>query len=91
MKHIQRTLAVVASAASLCAVTASPVLSGGHLYFTGEEGGVKVISAAKEFKLLATNHLGSQSMATPAVHNGAIFFRTRKGLIAVGEKAVAGK
>ena len=29
--------------------TASPVLSGGHVYFTGEEGVVKVINAAKEF------------------------------------------
>jgi outer membrane protein assembly factor BamB len=66
--------------------TASPVLSGGRLYFTGEEGAVKVINAAKEFKLLASNELGAQSMATPAVHDGMIVFRTRKGLIAVGEK-----
>jgi outer membrane protein assembly factor BamB len=66
--------------------TASPVLSGEHVYFTGEEGGVKVIRAAKGFKLVATNQLGAQSMATPAIHDGAIIFRTRKGLIAVGEK-----
>ena len=64
--------------------TASPVVSGGHVYFTGEEGGVKVINAAKEFKLAATNQLGAQSMATPAIHNGAIIFRTRKGLVSVG-------
>jgi len=67
--------------------TASPVHSGGRLYYTGEEGTVKVISAAKEFKLLATSELGAQSMATPAVHDGVIIFRTRKGLIAVGEKS----
>lgn len=66
--------------------TASPVQSGGHIYFTGEEGGVKVINATKEFKLVATNQLGAQAMSTPAVHDGAIIFRTRKGLIAVGEK-----
>jgi hypothetical protein len=66
--------------------TASPVHSGGHLYFTGEEGVVKVINATKEFKLVATNELGAQCMATPALHDGAILFRTRKGLIAVGEK-----
>ncbi|HWB03786.1 MAG TPA: PQQ-binding-like beta-propeller repeat protein [Verrucomicrobiales bacterium] len=67
--------------------TASPVQSGDHLYFTGEEGSVKVIKAAKEFKPVATNELGAQCMATPAIHDGTIIFRTRKGLVAVGEKA----
>jgi outer membrane protein assembly factor BamB len=67
--------------------TASPVHSGGRLYFTGEEGTVKVINAAKEFKVIASNELGAQCMATPALHDGMIIFRTRKGLLAVGEKA----
>ena len=63
--------------------TASPVTSGGIVYFTGEEGDVQLIEAAKEYKLVATRSLGAQSMATPAIQDGALFFRTRNGLICV--------
>ena len=62
---------------------ASPVANGGKLYFTVEEGAVQIMEAAKEFKLVATRSLGAQSMATPAIQDGALFFRTRKGPVCV--------
>ena len=64
--------------------TASPVAVGNKLYFTAEDGQVYVVEPGKQFKLIATNNLGAQSMATPAATDGVIYFRTRTHLIAVG-------
>ena len=66
------------------AFTASAVSSGGRLYFTAEDGQVQVVQAGPEFKLLATNPLGEPSLATPAISDGVIYFRTERHLIAVG-------
>lgn len=66
--------------------TASPVAGDGKIYFTSEEGDVYVIRTGEKFELLSKNSLGDISMATPAISNGTIFFRTRGHLIAVGER-----
>jgi len=66
--------------------TASPVAGDGKLYFTSEEGDVHVIKAGTSFERLAHNKLGEISMATPAISEGALFFRTKDHLIAVGDK-----
>ena len=66
--------------------TASPVESGGRLYFPAEDGVVYVIAAAPEFKRLAENPLGEECMASPAISDGVLYFRTRNQLIAVGSK-----
>jgi outer membrane protein assembly factor BamB len=64
--------------------TASPVSDGRHLYFASEPGTVFVVPATGQFSVAATNDLRETCMATPAIAEGALFFRTRTKLIAVG-------
>ena len=63
--------------------SASPVASNGRLYFTSEEGDVYVVKAGPSFEQIAVNPLGEVAMATPAISDGVMFFRTRGHLIAV--------
>ncbi len=64
--------------------TASPVAGDGKIYFTSEEGDVFVIETGPKYKLLAQNDMGEICMATPAISEGTLFFRTRSHLYAVG-------
>lgn len=64
--------------------TASPVAGDGKIYFSSEEGDVFVIETGSEYKLLAQNEMGEICMATPAISEGTLFFRTRSHLVAVG-------
>ncbi len=66
--------------------TASPVSDGRQLYFASEVGNVYVVAATDKFSVATTNHLGETCMASPAISDGAIFFRTRNQLIAVGSE-----
>ena len=61
----------------------SPVASGGNLYFTGELGDVFVIPATSQFSVLATNKLDGLCLATPAISDGTLFFRTTEKLLAI--------
>ena len=65
--------------------TASAVAGNDKLYYTSEEGDVFVLSAGREANLLATNALGEVCMATPAISEGRLFFRTQGHLVAVGQ------
>lgn len=65
--------------------TASLVAADGHLYATGETGDVFVLQAGREFEIVAQNSLSEVSLATPAIVDGAIYWRTRNHLIAIGE------
>jgi outer membrane protein assembly factor BamB len=65
--------------------TASAVAGDGKLYFTSEQGDVYVIKAGPKFELLSKNDLDEVCMATPAVSQGSLFFRTRHHLIAVAK------
>jgi outer membrane protein assembly factor BamB len=64
--------------------TASPVAAEGKLYFTSEQGSVFVVNPGPEFIVLATNRMGEVCMATPAISEGTIFFRTQGHMVAVG-------
>lgn len=66
--------------------TASPVAADGKLYFTGELGDVFVLRAGTSFAVLATNRLDEICLATPAISEGCLFFRTRGPLVAVGNQ-----
>lgn len=66
--------------------TASPVSDGRHLYFPGETGKVLVVPVGDSFSKVATNDLGDICMATPAIADGTLLFRTRGKLIAIGGK-----
>jgi outer membrane protein assembly factor BamB len=64
--------------------TASPVSDGNHLYFTSENGAVYLVPTTDQFSITSTNELGETCLATPAISEGVLFFRTRHHLIAVG-------
>ena len=64
--------------------TASPVSADGKLYFTGEQGDVFVVAATNKFTLLATNRLDGLCLATPAIADRTLLFRTTEKLLAVG-------
>jgi outer membrane protein assembly factor BamB len=63
--------------------TASLVAADGKVYFTSEDGDVFVVKAGREFELLAKNPLGDYAMATPAISEGTLYFRTGRAVIAV--------
>jgi outer membrane protein assembly factor BamB len=66
--------------------TASPVSDGKNIFFTAETGKIYVIPAGPKFSVIATNKMSETCMATPALSNGTLFYRTRENLIAIGEK-----
>jgi len=45
-----------------------------------------VIKAGTEFQQLAVNPLDEVAMATPAISEGVMFFRTRSHLVAIAAK-----
>ena len=69
--------------------TASPVASGGKIYFTSETGSVFVVKPGPEFRVMATNKMSEVCMATPAISEGKIFFRTQGHVVAVGTRNMA--
>src|SRR5262249_4708067 len=66
------------------AYTASPAAAAGRLYCTAEDGVVRVVKAGPKYQRLASNPLGEEILATPAIADGMLFFRTRGHVIAVG-------
>lgn len=64
--------------------TASPVAADGKIFFTSEVGDVYVVKAGPEYELLAKNPLGEICMATAAISNGTLFFRTQHHVMAIG-------
>jgi outer membrane protein assembly factor BamB len=69
----------------LTGFTSSPVAAGTRVYFADEEGEVHVIEAGTRFKELGKNSLGEVTMATPAISENTIYYRTRGHLIAISE------
>ncbi|MFQ5501096.1 MAG: PQQ-binding-like beta-propeller repeat protein [Phycisphaerae bacterium] len=65
--------------------TASPVAADGKIYFVSEDGDATVIRPGSSFGIMATNPMGDICMATPAISEGVLFFRTRGSLIAVAD------
>lgn len=63
--------------------TASPVAGDGKIYFSSEEGDVFVVKAGPVFELVATNQMNDVCMASPAISQGVIYFRTKSHVVAV--------
>lgn len=56
--------------------SASPVLAGGHIYWANEIGTLYVFKPnPAKFDLVAENHIGTDSFASPAICGGQIFLR----------------
>lgn len=71
---------------SRASIIASLVAGDGKIYCSSERGAVYVLAAGPEFKLIATNPMAEPCLATPAISDGIIYFRTTKSLIAIGAK-----
>ncbi len=63
---------------------ASPVAADGKVYFANGEGKITVLKAGAQWEVLATNDLADEVHATPALHDGRIFVRTRGVLYCFG-------
>ena len=60
--------------------SASPLYADGRIYFLSEEGESVVIAPGKQYKVLATNLVDGETLASMAVSNGSIFIRSRTHL-----------
>jgi outer membrane protein assembly factor BamB len=72
--------------AGTTAFTASAVAADGKLYYASEEGDVFVVKAGPTYELLATNALNEIVMASPAISEGVLYFRTKDHLVAIGAR-----
>jgi outer membrane protein assembly factor BamB len=63
---------------------ASPVAGDGKIYMTSETGDVFVLRAGRKAEVLSQNDLGERLVASPAISNGYLFFRSDGALFAVG-------
>ena len=64
--------------------SASPVSTGGRIYFANEDGILAVVRAGKEWELVASNDLGEPLFATPALSDGRLYVRGQKSLFSFG-------
>jgi len=69
----------------MASFSASGVAANGKLYFSSEQGDVFVVKAGSEFELLSVNSMKDICMATPAMSEGMLLFRTHHYLIAVSD------
>jgi outer membrane protein assembly factor BamB len=65
------------------AFTSSPVAADGKVYFASEEGQIFVLKAAPTYELLATNDMGESVLATPAISEGVLLYRTQGHVLAI--------
>ncbi len=63
--------------------SASPLFAGGHIYFGNHDGKVTVIEPGDEFKKVTENQFDGQIMASPAVVDNAMIWRTDKAIYRV--------
>jgi outer membrane protein assembly factor BamB len=68
---------------------ASPLYAGGKIYFFSKEGDVAVISAAREFQVLAHHEFDAGFIATPAVTGDAMILRSETHLYCVAGSSKA--
>jgi len=65
-------------------VYASPVAADGKVFIGTMDGDIAVLEAGEEWTVLATNALGEEIWATPAIAEGDLFVRTRGKLYRFG-------
>jgi outer membrane protein assembly factor BamB len=63
--------------------SASLVAADGKIYIPTEQGIVHVLKAGPKLEVLAKNDLGEPCLATPAISQGVLYFRTAASLIAI--------
>jgi outer membrane protein assembly factor BamB len=63
--------------------SASLVAADGKIYCPTEQGEIHVIKAGPKLEVLAKNDLGEPCLATPAISQGVLYFRTSASLMAI--------
>ena len=66
-------------------VSASPIHADGRIYFCLENGKTVVVTADKEFQILAKNDLEERTLASPVAVGSTLFLRTQNHLHRIGE------
>jgi len=61
-------------------IWATPVLADGHLYVVNHDGLVQVVRLDEQAELVGSSQIDPQILASPAVADGAIFFRSNTHL-----------
>jgi outer membrane protein assembly factor BamB len=64
---------------------ASPVCAGGIIYGVDRDGVVTTVAASREYKMLGKTELPAGSLATPAIYEDKLIYRTTQGVIAFGK------
>ena len=65
---------------------ASPVAAAGKVFLVSQQGKATVIKAGAGWEILAVNDLEEDTVATPAIADNRIYFRTSTTLFCFGEK-----
>jgi outer membrane protein assembly factor BamB len=63
--------------------SAAPIAGAGRVYFFDQAGRTTVVSAGREFKVLAKNEVGDGFMASPAVLGSSLILRSKTALYRV--------
>jgi outer membrane protein assembly factor BamB len=66
--------------------SSSPVLAGGHIYITSEEGMTSVFKAGPKFELVAENPTDEYTLSSISVSDGQIFLKTSNHLYCIGTR-----
>lgn len=66
--------------------SSSPIIAGGNLYATNEEGLTHVLALGDEPELVASNALYENTYSTPAFVDGRIYLRTSEFLFCIGHE-----
>jgi outer membrane protein assembly factor BamB len=67
---------------------ASPVAADGKIFVVSASGKVTVLKADAQWEILATNDLGEEVWATPAIAGSNLYIRTRNALYSFGGNAM---
>jgi outer membrane protein assembly factor BamB len=65
------------------AFTSSPIAADGKVYLASEDGHVFVLKAGPAFEILAENDMTEPVLATPAISEGTLLYRTSTKLVAI--------
>lgn len=67
-------------------VSSSPLIAGGHLYCSNEQGTTFVLNLAERGDVVAENSLGDGIMATPIVSRNKLYIRTLTNLFCLSDQ-----
>ncbi len=70
---------------------ASPVGGDGKIYLANDRGDVVVLKDGPGYEELQRNRFGESIVATPAIADGSLLFRTRTALYCISEPAASGE